>query len=40
MVEAAPTAAFIVPEADFLLQLEIIAFDPPAQFRLIDHARE
>jgi len=40
MVEAAPTAAFIVPEADLLLQFEIIAFNPPAQFRLIDHALE
>jgi hypothetical protein len=40
MVEAAPPTAFIVPEADLLLEFEIITFDPPAQFCLIDHARE
>ena len=29
MVEAAPTSALIMPEAEFLLELAIIPFDPP-----------
>ena len=38
MVKASPAAAFIVTEADLLLEFEIVAFDPPAQLGLIDHA--
>ena len=30
MVKAAPAAAFVVAEADLLLEFEIVAFDPPA----------
>jgi hypothetical protein len=40
VVKAAPSAAFIVPEPNFLLELEIVAFDPPAQFSLVDQALE
>jgi hypothetical protein len=40
MVEAAPAAAFIVTEADLLLEFEVVAFNPPAQLGLIDHAFE
>ena len=40
MVEAAPAAAFIVTEADLLLEFEVVAFDPPAQLGLIDHTFE
>jgi hypothetical protein len=40
MMEAAPTTAFVVTEADILLEFEIVAFNAPAQFRLIDHAFE
>jgi hypothetical protein len=40
MVEAAPAAALIVTEADLLLEFEVVAFDPPAQLGLIDHAFE
>ena len=40
MVKAAPAATFIVTEADLLFELEIVALNPPAQFRLIDHARK
>ena len=39
-METTPTPAFIVAETDFLFQFEIIALNPPAQFRLIDHAFE
>ena len=38
MVKASPAAAFIVTETDLLLEFEIVAFDPPAQLGLIDHA--
>ena len=38
MVKAAPTTAFIMTETDLLLEFEIVALNPPAQFRLIDHA--
>ena len=38
MVKASPAAAFIVAEADLLFELEIVALNPPAQFRLIDQA--
>ena len=30
MVKAAPSAAFVVAEPYFLLEFEIVAFDPPA----------
>ena len=40
MVKAAPAAAFIVTEADLLLEFEIVALDPPTHLGLIDHALE
>jgi hypothetical protein len=30
MVQAAPTAALVVAEAEFLLQVQVVAFDAPA----------
>jgi hypothetical protein len=39
MVEATPSAAFVVTEADLLLEFEIVALDSPAKFGLIDHAK-
>lgn len=36
VVEAAPVAALVVTQAEFLLQLLIVALDAPAQFGLID----
>src|SRR3954463_3394597 len=38
MMEAAPAASLIVSKAEFLFQLLIIAFDPPAQLGQIDQA--
>ena len=38
MVEAAPTASFVVSQAQFLFQLLVIAFDAPAQLGQIDQA--
>ena len=38
MVKAAPATTFIVTETDLLLEFEIVALNPPTQFRLIDHA--
>jgi hypothetical protein len=32
MMEAAPTASFVVAQAEFLLQLLVIPFDDPAVF--------
>src|SRR5258705_11706204 len=40
MMEAAPAAAFIMPEADFLLEVVIIALDAPAQLGDVDKAAE
>src|SRR3954463_16403982 len=40
MMEAAPAAPLVVSQAQFLFQLLIIAFDPPAQFGQIDQAIE
>src|SRR5260370_11879310 len=40
MVEAAPAGALIVPEADFLLEVLIIALDAPAHLGEIDEAAE
>jgi hypothetical protein len=36
MMKAAPAAAFVVTKAEFLLQLLVIAFDPPTQLGLPD----
>lgn len=38
MMEAMPAAAFVMTEADLLLEIEIVAFDPRTQLGLIDHA--
>src|SRR4051794_14280583 len=40
MMKAAPAASLVVPEAEFLFQLLVIALDPPAQFGQIDQALE
>ncbi len=40
MVEAAPPAAFIIAEAKFLLELLIIALDPPPRLCQIDQTIE
>src|SRR2546429_5697178 len=40
MVEAAPSASFIVPKPDLLLEFLIVAFDPPAQFGDVDQIAE
>src|SRR5450631_247732 len=40
MMEAAPPASFIMPEADLLLELLIIALDAPAQLGGIDQIAE
>jgi hypothetical protein len=40
MVKASPTAAFVVTEADLLLEFKIIALNSPAHLGLIDHAFE
>src|SRR5882672_12802592 len=40
MVEAAPSAPFIVPEPDLLLELLIVALDTPAQFGGVDESAE
>src|SRR4051794_11095006 len=40
MMEAAPAASLVVPEAQLLFQLLVIALDPPAQFGQIDQAIE
>ena len=40
MMESTPAAAFVVTEADLLLEFEIVAFDPLAQLGLVDHALE
>ena len=39
-MEAAPAASLVVPQAEFLFQLLVIALDPPAQFGQIDQAIE
>ena len=39
-MEAAPAAALVMPEPEFLLEFLVIALDAPAQFRRIDQARE
>src|SRR2546427_7827730 len=40
MVEAAPSASFIVYEPDLLLEFLIVALDPPAQFGDVDQIAE
>ena len=40
VVEAAPPAPFIIPKAEFLLELLIIALDPPSQLCQINQAVE
>jgi hypothetical protein len=40
VVEVAPPAPFIVTQAEFLLELLIIALDPPAQFGQVDQPIE
>src|SRR5262249_59135448 len=40
MVKAPPAAALIMAEADFLLEVVIIALDAPAQLGEIDEAAE
>src|SRR5690349_25002254 len=38
VMEAAPTAALIMPQPKFLLQFLIIAFDPPSELGEFDQA--
>src|SRR3954452_12112823 len=40
MVEAAPAASLVVSKTQFLFQLLVVAFDPPAQLGQIDQAIE
>src|SRR3954451_4230020 len=40
MMEAAPAASLVMSKAQFLFELLVIAFDPPAQFGQIDQAIE
>src|ERR1043165_4713637 len=40
MVEAAPAAALVVPEPEFLLELLVVAFDAPPKLGEFDQARE
>jgi hypothetical protein len=40
MMEAAPSAPFIMAEPDLLLELLIIAFDAPPQLRSVDQIAE
>src|SRR6266566_2360782 len=39
-MEAAPSAPFEVPKSDFLLQLQIVPLDTPAQLREVDELAE
>ena len=40
MVESSPPSPFIVCEPDLLLELLVVAFDPPAQLGEVDHLFE
>src|SRR3954447_21376938 len=40
MVEAAPAAALVVPEPDFLLEVLVVPLDAPAQLGQVDHLLE
>src|SRR5215211_8120211 len=39
-MEAAPAAALVMPEPEFLLEVLVVALDPPAQHREVDERRE
>src|SRR6516225_297569 len=39
MVEAWPSAPLVVPETDFLLELQVVALDPPTHFARSTRAR-
>ena len=36
MVEAWPSPPLVVPKPDFLLELQVVALDPPTHFCAID----
>lgn len=40
MVEAAPTAAFVMPEANFLFKLAIVALNAPSQLGRVNQLVE
>jgi hypothetical protein len=40
VVKAAPSAALVMAEPNFLLEFEIVAFDPPSHLRQINQALE
>jgi hypothetical protein len=40
VMEASPPAPFIIAEAEFLLQLLVVALDPPSQLGDIDQTRK
>src|SRR5215207_5111709 len=40
VVEAAPAAALVMPEPEFLLELLVVAFDAPPELGEFNHARE
>src|SRR4051812_3156350 len=40
VVEAAPAAALVVPEPEFLLELLVVALDAPSELGEFDHALE
>ena len=40
VVEAAPASPFIMAEADLLLELLVVALDPPSELGLIDEVSE
>lgn len=40
VMEAAPAAALVVPEAELLFQFLVVALDPPAQLGMVDQVGE
>ena len=38
MVEASPSSAFVMAEAEFLLEVLVVALDTPTQFRETDQS--
>ena len=40
MMKPTPAAAFVMAEANLLLEFEVVALNPPAQLGLVDHALE
>jgi hypothetical protein len=36
VMEASPSSAFVVPKAEFLLEILVVAFDAPAQLCAVD----